>query len=535
MSYAEAIVSAHEMATSGDVARQHSSEARRWPRVAVLVVLLCTVAALAFRLYNLGGRPFWVDEAATWGFASLDVAPLVNVMGRVEPTPPNYYLLVKGWMALGDGSEFWLRLSSVLVSVVSVLLFGAFLWRAFGPVPAAWGAALLAVAGGHVRYAQEARVYSAIFMLFVLGLLLMERLVDALEAAPANRRRWGFAIGSAITAGLMINLHIAAAIAAATIYFYGLCLLLLRRRASVRRVGVLVASGAAGLVLAAPVLRLAFGIAGDKGGPAYWMPPPSLEQAFFEFQSVLLAPHLGRLALPGAALSLLALGVCFWAGRRHPQTAALAAAFAFAACAFYAVSQVTPILMGRTILFTLALTLAIVAYGLSRLKRPVLVAAVAAAALLPQIKGSANLLAAPHFYGEAWAEVARSVGRQAEPRDTILPIGAFEAVALDYYLAREGSLRSTAAVGDREGGVNTLAIALMTGAVPLNGADLDAPACKGVRPGADIWLVSRDVPSYKDTIARVQQKLLAWGSEMRSRSVHGILFVERWSQPVRCG
>jgi hypothetical protein len=32
---------------------------------------------------------------------------------------------------------------------------------------------------------------------------------------------------------------------------------------------VLVASGAAGLVLAAPVLRLAFGIAGDKDGPAY--------------------------------------------------------------------------------------------------------------------------------------------------------------------------------------------------------------------------------------------------------------------------
>jgi hypothetical protein len=265
------------------------------------------------------------------------------------------------------------------------------------------------------------------------------------------------------------------------------------------------------------------------------MPAPSLGRAFFEFQSVLLAPHLDRLALPGAALSLLALGVCFWVGRRHPQTAALAAAFAFAAFAFYAVSKVTPVLMGRTVLFTLALTLAIVAYGLSRLKRPVLVAAVAAAAFLPQIKGSANLLASPNFYGEAWAEVARSVGQQAGPRDTILPIGAFEAVALDYYLTREGSLRSTAAVGDREGGVNTLAIALMTGAVPLNTADLDAPACKGVRPGADIWLVSRDVPSYKDTIARVQQRLLAWGSEMRSRSVHGILFVERWSQPVRCG
>lgn len=522
------------MARSCEGADQHPSEARCRAQVAVLVILLCAAAGLALRLYDLGGRPLWVDEAATWAFASLGVAPLVNVMAWVEPTPPSYYLLMKAWMSLGDGSEFWLRLSSALISAASILLFGVFLWRAFGPVPAGWGAALLAIAGGHVRYAQEARVYSAIFMLFVLGLLLMERLVNAMEAAPATRRLWGFAAGSAVTAGLMINLHISAAIAAATIYFYGLCLLLLRQRASVRRVGVLVASGTAGLILATPSLRLALSIAAYESGPAYWFQAPDVAGAFLEFQSVLLAPHLGRLASLGAALSLLALGVCFWAGRRHPQTAALAAAFAFSACAFYAVSKITPILMGRTVLFTLALTLAMVAYGISRLKRPLLVAAIVAAAFLPQIKGSANLLTSPNFYGQAWAEVARFVSEQAEPRDAILTVGSFEAVALDYYLLREGSLRTTAAVGDREGGLNTLAITLMTQAVPLNRADLDSPACKGVRSDADIWLVSRGDPSHEDDTARVQQRLRAWGSEMRLRSVHGSLFVEHWSPPTRC-
>jgi hypothetical protein len=191
--------------------------------------------------------------------------------------------------------------------------------------------------------------------------------------------------------------------------------------------------------------------------------------------------------------------------------------------------------MGRTVLFTLALTLAIVAYGLSRLKRPVLLAAVAAAAFLPQVKGSANQVASPNFYGEVWAEVARSVGQQADARDTILAVGAFEAVALDYYLAREGDLRSAAAVGDREGGVNTLAIALMTRAVPINTADLDAPACTGVRPGADVWLVSRDVPASRSSTVRVQRRLEALGSDVRSRSLHGGLVVERWSPPARCG
>jgi hypothetical protein len=263
--------------------------------------------------------PFLVDEAGTWGYASLDASSLVGVMGRVEPTPPSYYLLMKAWMALGDGSEFWLRLSSVVVSAVSVPLFAAFLWRASGPVAAVWGAALLAVAGAHVRYAQEARVYSIVFMLFVLGLLLMERLVHALETAAPRRRRWGFAIALGATSGLMIYMHFSAALAAATIYVYGLCLLVARKRVSVRRVAALVASGVVGLVLAAPVVPLAVGIAASGENAITWVGVPDLARAFFEFQSVLLAPHLHRVALPGAVLSLVALGAAFWAGRRHPQ------------------------------------------------------------------------------------------------------------------------------------------------------------------------------------------------------------------------
>jgi hypothetical protein len=298
-------------------------------------------------------------------------------------------------------------------------------------------------------------------------------------------------------------------------------------------VAALVASGAIGLALAAPVLWLALGIAPGPSAGAYWIPPPGPAQAFFEFQTVLFAPQLHRLAAPGAALSLAALGVCFWAGRRHPQAAALAAAFAFAACAFYAVSQAVPILMGRTVLFTLALFLAVLAYGLSRLRRPWLVAAVAAAAFLPQVKGSTNQAATTDFYGEAWAEVAGRIAREAAPRDTVVVVGSFEAVALDYYLAREGTRRSDAAVGDREGGVNTLAISLMTGAVPINNADLAEPLCKALRPGG-IWLVSRHADAYTAFTADVRKGLEVSGAAKQSEALHGGVLVERWSPPARC-
>lgn len=523
-------------AISGGLSRRLSTGPLLRPKAAVLVILFCTAVALVLRLYNLDGRPFWVDEAGTWGYASLDASSLVGVMGRVEPTPPSYYLLMKAWMALGDGSEFWLRLSSVVVSAVSVPLFAAFLWRAFGPVAAVWGAALLAVAGAHVRYAQEARVYSTVFMLFVLGLLLMERLVHALETAAPRRRRWGFAIALGATSGLMIYMHFSAALAAATIYFYGLCLLVARKRVSVRRVAALVASGVVGLVLAAPVVPLAVGIAASGENAITWVGVPDLARAFFEFQSVLLAPHLHRLALPGAVLSLVALGAAFWAGRRHPQVMALTVAFAFAVCSFYAVSHVTPILLGRTVLFTLALTLAVLACGLSLMGRRFwLVAAVAALAFLPQVKGTLNQIASGDFYGEVWPDVARRMNRDAAPQDTIMLVGSFETVALDYYLAREGDRRSDAAVGDRDGGVNTLAISLMTRAVPVNVAELTGPICKALRPGGDIWLISRDAGTYGNYVASAQRGLEASGSAKQSRSMHGSLFVERWSPPSRCG
>lgn len=507
----------------------------RLRKLALAAIAACTLIALALRLYNIDGRPLWVDEAGTLGFASLDASTLVNTMGKVELTPPGYYLLMGEWLELGDGSEFWLRLPSALVSTAAVPLFAAFLWLAAGPVAAAWGAALLAVAGAHMRYGQEARVYAAVFTLFVLGLLCMERLVDALVNKRSAGRRWGLAAALSVVTAVSINLHFSAVFAAATVYVYGLVLLVARGALTTRRFAALFASGLAGLALAAPVLWLAYAIASDTRGSAYWMPTPDLAQAFLEFQTVLFAPHLDRLAPIGTLFSLAALGACLWAGWRDPHVRALAAGFAFAAVGFYAVSHVTPILMGRTVFFTLAITLAVVAYGLSRIGRPWLVAAVAAAAFLPQVKGTLNQATSTSFYGEAWDGVAAAVAKQAAPRDTIMTIGAFETVALDYYLAREGPLRSGAAVGDKEGGVNTLSISTMTGATPVNVVDLDGPVCEALRPGADIWLISRDAKTYGEYVGKAASGLRASGSTMQARALHGSLFVERWSPPAKCG
>ncbi|MBV1799242.1 glycosyltransferase family 39 protein [Siccirubricoccus sp. G192] len=484
---------------------------------------------LLLRLLTLGSRPLWVDEAGSWGYGLLDADTLINVMGRLELTPPGYYLAVGAWMQLGGDGVFWLRLPSALLGAAAILPFSLFLRRAFGTAAAAWGAVLLALAGAAVHYAQEARVYSALLFLFVLGLMLAERLV-----ATTGARRWWLAAGLALVTGVMIHLHFTSIFAAATFHVYALALLA-QRRSPVAAWLPVFASGLGGLLLAAPVLWLALAIAGNTTGAAYWMPVPGPQEAWLEFRNALLAPQLERIALPGALLSLLALGSCLWVGRRNPQIRALSVAFVFAVAAVWGISQVTPILMDRTILFTLALYLAVLAGGLASFRRPLLVALVVVAALAPQAKGTLNHLRSTTFYGEAWDSLAAQLDREARPGEAIMAIGAFEAVALDYQFRNGGTLRTTVAVGDAEQGVNTVAIRLMTDAVALPGSLLGRKTlCQAVGGAPAIWLVSREIAAYPEFYAGVERVLRETGSLPLSLDTHGTLMLQRWSAPTRC-
>jgi hypothetical protein len=79
----------------------------------VLGSLLIT-CALALARY---GQSLWFDEAATVWFTRL---PIVNLLlGRCDPNPPGYYLLLKAWQALGE-NEAWLRLPSLFGAVLAV-------------------------------------------------------------------------------------------------------------------------------------------------------------------------------------------------------------------------------------------------------------------------------------------------------------------------------------------------------------------------------------------------------------------------------
>ena len=165
-----------------------------WLRRPLWLLLVIVAIAAALRLHEIDRLSFWFDEAATVHFARLEPWDL---WGR-DTHPPLYYLLIHFWLLLGD-SESWLRLLSLLFSLgtlVGVYCAG----RALGGVRVGLiAAALLALAGFELRFAQEARMYALLGCATAWALSgLMPLLLRPAEALdPAARRHWrNYLLGS---------------------------------------------------------------------------------------------------------------------------------------------------------------------------------------------------------------------------------------------------------------------------------------------------------------------------------------------------
>jgi hypothetical protein len=127
-------------------------------RVAVaLLVLIALSVALRTGALDAG---YWIDEAIAVGIASHDVHDIPALL-RQDGSPPLYYLLLHGWMALVGDGEAATRSLSLLFAVVAV--------------PAAWwaggrrAAAIVAVCPFLTYYAQEARMYTLVAVLSVVA------------------------------------------------------------------------------------------------------------------------------------------------------------------------------------------------------------------------------------------------------------------------------------------------------------------------------------------------------------------------------
>ena len=141
-------------------------------------MLAIVLVGLALRLRGLGEAPIWVDEANAYRIASQDGPAIVGAL-RNDSSPPLYYFLLHGWMALCGSTAAVLRLPSVLFGLVLITLVHHVGKRSLSAGAGLWAAWLVATSPSQIYYSQQVRMYS---LLALLALAATYALVRALES-----------------------------------------------------------------------------------------------------------------------------------------------------------------------------------------------------------------------------------------------------------------------------------------------------------------------------------------------------------------
>lgn len=115
--------------------------------------------ALALRVWDLGARSLWFDEAGEYWVATAPLSQLAQAVSTGSGDPPLYSFLLHFWMKLGT-SEVWLRALSVIASLAGVAGVMALGSRLGGFATGAAAGILMAVNPPDIRYAQEVGQYA---------------------------------------------------------------------------------------------------------------------------------------------------------------------------------------------------------------------------------------------------------------------------------------------------------------------------------------------------------------------------------------
>jgi mannosyltransferase len=157
--------------------------------------VLAVVVGLVLRFWTRSD--LWLDEALTVNIARLPVHELPAYLKR-DGAPPLYYVLLHYWIGAFGTSDVAVRSLAGLCGIATIPLA----WLAgqrLGGRTAAWAAMLLASTSPFaVRYDTEARMYSLVALLTVLGFL-------ALDRALRNPRTGNLVAVAAVTSLLLYS------------------------------------------------------------------------------------------------------------------------------------------------------------------------------------------------------------------------------------------------------------------------------------------------------------------------------------------
>jgi 4-amino-4-deoxy-L-arabinose transferase-like glycosyltransferase len=276
---------------------------------ALVALLVGAVLLVGVLLRFLTQSDLWLDEALSANIAGLPLDEIPDALRR-DGFPPLFYWLLHLWTAVVGEGDVAVRAMSGLASVAALPVA----WvagRRLGGREAAWAATLLvATSPFAVHYATEARMYSLLALLALLGYLAVAR---ALERPSPGR----LLAVAAVTGGLVLLHYWALYLVAAVLFALAVQAVRHRDPAVVR---VLLAVGVGSLALAPwlGVLRYQLEHTGTPWATGT-NPLTALEGSVSTW---------GGGGVVGRVLGVLLVGLAVWAVVRRPQVRVVAAVVA---------------------------------------------------------------------------------------------------------------------------------------------------------------------------------------------------------------
>ncbi len=439
-----------------------------WPFLVFLLALLP-------RLAGLGARPFWLDEVFTLQRVSLKPGALV-MDSFYNHHMPSFFLLL--WPLAGlSHPEFWLRLPSAIFGALAVTLVFLITRQIAGRLAACLAALVIGLSPTVLAFSQEARSYTMVMTLILVGLYGLVRLAQNLPAAslklrnPDARTGWVcFILGT--TAALDVLADGLPWLITANLIAIVLTCMGKGRGGFMRNI---LKADLIILALAAP-LYLLLEIYQEKAfiQTLVWIPPLNGTRLWYAVGSVYLM-HLADsvtfhvLDQPGAILVWvidLALAVtvaaAIWRLRVRPSMLAiLGISVVFLPALLIAISLWQPILLPRYILWSAAPFAILVGIGAASLLEPLarrtqIMATAAIAALL-----LANML--PYYQSETkprWDIAAQMLAQDVEPGDIVYLHDFYAGKLLQIYLPTD---KQALVLNDNDADLNRAAQAITQG------------------------------------------------------------------------
>ncbi len=182
-------------------------------RSSQFALLLMVGVATVLRLYHLDFNSVWIDEAATLRFSTGSFFDIWQYTAAGEFNPPGFHWLVNLVITAIGVSEFSLRLVPMVAGILTIpVVYCAATILADDRRVGLIAAFLTTCSPLHIFYSQEGRAYTAMLLLYALGLVCYVFWVRT--SRPATMRDTRYLLYLAMGAfGVSVWMHFYAAVA----------------------------------------------------------------------------------------------------------------------------------------------------------------------------------------------------------------------------------------------------------------------------------------------------------------------------------